>query len=120
MIQAQSQKAIVVREDQPNLVTSTGRKLPVKGAWHLELSETKHVFLERLDDTLRLSMKDFVLDGSKGLLASKFSIRIDAQQMANFIFALPDLIKTTRRTEIRKVSALFLYRFICWIDIATM
>ena len=108
MIRACSQKPVVVREDQRNLVTSTGRKLSVKGAWHLELSETKHVFLERLDDTLCLSMRDFILDETKGLISSKFSIRIDPQQMANLIFVLPDLIQSTRRTEMRKVSV-FIY-----------
>jgi hypothetical protein len=92
-----------VSENQPNMINSAGRKFPVKSvAWQLQLSPMKHVYLQRMDNMLRLVFKEFT-DQDGDIRATGFHVTLDQQQTANLIFSLPDLVHTTRRSEIREV-----------------
>lgn len=93
-----------VYEDQLNLISSEGAALEgANGAWHLELSETKHVYLTRRGPDLRLMFKEFTRE-SGSLRPSGHWVEMDKQQLVDFIFVSPDTIFTCRRNDITTVS----------------
>jgi len=97
-------QGVNVNEDQPELLSSHGKPLPnTQGAWHLELSDTKHVYLAHRGPVLRLIIKDFAEDGGR-LLSSPRFVQMDRQQFSDFLFAAPDLLFTARRNDITRVS----------------
>lgn len=101
-------QGVNVCEDQPNLINSSGLLLQnASGAWHLELSSHKHAYLTRRGPCLRLILKEFA-DDKSALRPTGFWVELDRQQVADFIFAAPDLLYTARRNDITNVSRLFL------------
>lgn len=101
-------QGVNVYEDQANLITSSGLTLEgTSGAWHLELSEKKHVYLTRRGAGLKLMFKEFVQEGS-ALRPTRFWVEMDKQQLVDFVFASPDAIFTSRRNDITAVSTCFI------------
>lgn len=110
-------RGVNIGHHQSRLVTSCGKELPAKGAWHLELSQTKHIYLERIDNVLRLAFKEFKFNEKvEAMESTGFHVKLDQQQTADLIFVLPDIVHATRRSEMRKVSffttSIFLYIYI--------
>lgn len=104
LIRGELGKGVNVYEDQLNLLTSDGTVLDgASGAWHLELSETKHVYLTRRGPDLRLMLKEFSKENGS-LRPSGHWVEMDRQQTADFIFMSPDIIFTCRRNDITAVS----------------
>lgn len=107
LIRSERGKGINVYEDQLNLLTSEGTVLEgANGAWHLELSEIKHVYLTRRGPDLRLILKEFHREAGT-LRPTGHWVEMDKQQLTDFIFMSLDAIYTCRRNDITTVSNLF-------------
>lgn len=109
LIRGELGKGVNVYEDQLNLLTSDGSVLDgASGAWHLELSPTKHVYLTRRGPDLRLMFKEFTKE-TGSLRPSSHWVEMDLQQTTDFIFMSPDIIFTCRRNDITAVSTKEIY-----------
>lgn len=92
-----------IPESQDGIFSAAGMKVGFSGVWHLQLSEEKHVFLTRLQDSVHLVFKEFKTFGPPT------SVFLNRKQGVDFAFGLPDLLCTVRRGEIVKVRILFYY-----------
>lgn len=120
IVKGERGSGVNISGDQDHLVNSSGVTLPSDSAtcfaWHLELSNAKHMYLMRWGLTLCLVIKEFFESGTtwgktivrseapkEFIIGGSNYVILSLKQTVDLIYALPALLHTSRLKDILEV-----------------
>ena len=90
----------ILATDFSDVFNSAGLKMYIHPLWHVELSPTKHAYLQRNGGgDLELHIKTFKINNEKKCMYTESGVKLDMQQTRDMMFCLLQVRGTVLRNE---------------------